>query len=172
MEEPLCNSYLILFRRQHAVSLEMASISSNTEPSRSSEGSITNLSSTTTSPEMSEFPTGQSTCERVVEEQADDNAVDDLDCPVPGWPRVAMLLAKRTDFAAFSRFRDLIIKSLLYYQSELTRLRENPHKQEYRDHRRGVAKMRFHARRADYLISSGKKGESKQWELVVEIRGH
>jgi len=149
----------------------MVSIRSNTEPYRSSEGSITltNLSSAATSPETSEFPSGQSTSEKVTEQDADDPE-DDLDLPVSGLPRVAMLLAKTPDFAAFSRFRDLNIKSLLYYQSELTRLREKLHKQEYRDHRRGVGKMRFHAKRADYLIASGKKGESKQWELMVEIR--
>jgi hypothetical protein len=150
----------------------MVSIRSNTEPCRSSEGSITltNISSTTSSPATSEFPNGQSTSEEVTEQPADDPE-DDLDLPVSGWPRMAMLLAKTPDFAAFSRFRDLNTKSLLYYQSELTRLREKLHKQEYRDHRRGVGKMRFHAKRADYFIASGKKGESKQWALMLEIRG-
>ena len=91
-----------------------------------------------------------------VEEHPDD--------PVEGWPRVALLMAKTPDFAAFSRFRDLNVKSLLYYQAQLTRLRLKLHKQEYKDLRRN--KNNF-ARRADYLMSD--KG-SEQFKLVIEIR--
>lgn len=97
------------------------------------------------------------------------NAEDDLDNPVQGWPQVAMLMAKTPDFASFSRFRDLNIKSLLYYQAELTRLRKKLHEEELEDARRGDAEASKYARRADMLINSEEPNDS-QWELVKQIR--
>jgi hypothetical protein len=99
-----------------------------------------------------------------------ENVEDDLDVPVPGWPNVAMLMAKTPDFASFSRFRDLNIKSLLYYQAELTKLRKKLHEQEWEDYRRGDNKARNYAERADYLINSKKKNCHEQWKLIKEIR--
>jgi len=102
-----------------------------------------------------------------------DDAVDladDLDTPVPGWPRVAKLMAETPDFAAFSRFRDLNIKSLLYYQSELTILRERLHEEEWNDYREGDDEnARQFSKRADRLVSS-KDLYSPQWALVLEMR--
>lgn len=91
----------------------------------------------------------------------------DPDQPVNGWPRVAMLMAETPDFAAFSRFRDLNIKSLLYYQAELTKLRLDLHEQELEDSHRGDDNACQYAKRADILINS--EG-SEQWELVTTIR--
>lgn len=55
------------------------------------------------------------------------------DNTVPGWPQLAVLMAKTPDFAAFPRFRDLNIKSLLYYQVQLEQLRKKLHEQERKD---------------------------------------
>lgn len=44
--------------------------------------------------------------------------------PAEGWLDLARLMTKTPDFAAFSRFHDLHIKNLLYYQVELSVLRE------------------------------------------------
>jgi hypothetical protein len=60
------------------------------------------------------------------QKQWDDNTV-------PGWPQLAVLMTKTPDFAAFPRFRDLNIKSLLYYQVQLEQLRKKLHEQESKD---------------------------------------
>ncbi|KAI9773865.1 MAG: hypothetical protein M1840_006091 [Geoglossum simile] len=91
----------------------------------------------------------------------------DLNNPVEGWPRVALLMAKTPDFAAFSRFRDLNVKSLLYYQAQLTNLRRKLHEMEYEDARGDDEEKREFAGRADFLMSS--EG-SDQLELIKEIR--
>ncbi len=93
----------------------------------------------------------------------------DLDNPIPGWPRVAMLMAKTPDFASFSRFRDLNVKSLLYYQAELTRLRKKLHEEELDDALRGDEEAVKYAQRADKLIKS-EAPNNRQWELVKEMR--
>ena len=92
------------------------------------------------------------------------DAAENLDDPVEGWPRVALLMAKTPDFAAFSRFRDLNIKSLLYYQAQLTRLRRRLHEEEYKDLRGG--KKNF-ARRADFLM---RDEDSEQFKLIMQLR--
>jgi len=93
----------------------------------------------------------------------------DLDNPVEGWPRVALLMAKTPDFAAFSRFRDLNVKSLLYYQAQLFTLRRKLHEQEYDDSRNtdeDEDNSDF-ASRADFLMTA--EG-SEQLKLITEIR--
>ena len=101
---------------------------------------------------------------------ADGDVENDLDRPVPGWPRVAMLMAKTPDFASFSRFRDLNIKSLLYYQAELTKLRAKLHEEEWQDYRRGDEDAREFASRADYLIMSEDEVNHRQWDIMKQIR--
>lgn len=78
-------------------------------------------------------------------------------------------MAKTPDFAAFSRFRDLNVKSLLYYQAQLTDLQLRLHAQEYGDSRNTDEDEDFgqFASRADFLMTS--EG-SKQFELVIQIR--
>lgn len=94
-----------------------------------------------------------------------------LEKPLHGWPKVAQVLAKTPDFQAFPAFTDLNIKSLLYYQVELTQLREKLHEKEYEDYRegenRGIKSASRFARSAHKLIASG---ETKQWALVKQIR--
>jgi hypothetical protein len=80
-------------------------------------------------------------------------------------------MANTPDFAAFDRFRDLNIKNLLYYQTQLNSLGRKLHQQEYADYRNtdgDVADERqLFARRLDVLMEA--KG-SKQLELVTQIR--
>ncbi|OCL11259.1 hypothetical protein AOQ84DRAFT_287605 [Glonium stellatum] len=78
-------------------------------------------------------------------------------------------MSKAPDFAAFSRFRDLNIKSLLYYQAQLTTLRKKLHRQEYKDSsNRSDVDADQYAERADILMSSE---ESAQFELITKMRG-
>ena len=143
-----------------------ASPRNSTEKSRRSQSSatLTNPSSKTTTPITAGFP--------VQPTASDEDSEDDLDNPVPGWPKVALRMANTPDFAAFSRFRDLNIKSLLYYQAELTRLRARLHRAEVRDYQNGSDEAREYANRADYLIDSEKLDakSKKQWELVKRMR--
>lgn len=95
---------------------------------------------------------------------------DNLELPVPGWPRLAQLMATTPDFAAFSRFRDLNVKSLLYYQVELTELRKSLDKLERSNCYNGDSEVREYANRADYLIDSRHDKHHAQWDLVVRMR--
>ncbi|TVY68720.1 hypothetical protein LSUE1_G007147 [Lachnellula suecica] len=78
-------------------------------------------------------------------------------------------MANTPDFAAFSRFRDLNVKSLLYYQAQLTDLRLRLHEQEYEDARNtnGEEDNGRFASRADFLMTA--EG-SEQLRLMGEIR--
>lgn len=87
--------------------------------------------------------------------------------PVAGWPQLTTMMAKTPEFAAFSRFRELNIKSLLYYQSQLTHLERDLRRAEYRDSRRTRGERSKFAQRIDYLM--GYK-TSKQYRLITEIR--
>lgn len=57
----------------------------------------------------------------------------DVNIPVLGWPTLANVIAQKSDLEAFPTFRDLNIKSLLYYQAELVHLRKKLHKAEWAD---------------------------------------
>jgi hypothetical protein len=94
---------------------------------------------------------------------------DDLRQPVPGWPKVAMQMADTPDFAAFSRFRALNIKSLLYYQTEITLLEKRLHKKEWKDNRSGVGKAPRYAKHADLLVDA-LDGDVPQWKLMKKLR--
>lgn len=98
-----------------------------------------------------------------------------LDKPVQGWPRLAVYMSKTPYTVAFSRFGDLNVKNLLYYQAQLTRLRFELYEMEHRDFN-GDGEYdntddrddaRAFASRADILMMSP---ESKQFKLVMEIR--
>lgn len=93
--------------------------------------------------------------------------------PVDGWPKVAAYMAKTPDFASFGRFRELNIKSLIYYQAELWRLRDDLHNAEWRDRVTGTGGPEKYAKRACSLIKSPKSSPGKlkgQWEIIQEIR--
>lgn len=98
----------------------------------------------------------------------DENDVTkDLTNPVEGWPRVALLMAKTPDFAAFSRFSDLNIKSLLYYQAQLINLKKKLHELEYEDKRSQDKFKEQFASRADFLVTSE---DSEQFQLIKKMR--
>lgn len=62
------------------------------------------------------------------DDSSNDDESDTLpDGPIQGLPQLALLMARNHEFAAFSRFRDLNIKSLLYYQAELEILGKKLH---------------------------------------------
>ncbi|RDW74191.1 hypothetical protein BP5796_07633 [Coleophoma crateriformis] len=62
------------------------------------------------------------------------SARDNFKIKVPGWPQVAEYISEEPCFEAFEAFKDLHIKSLLYYQAELWVLRDNLHELEWDDH--------------------------------------
>jgi len=87
---------------------------------------------------------------------------------LPGWPQLAEVMAKTPDFAAFPRFRDLHIKSLLYYQVELTKLRNKLRDQEYEDNGTAGDAGDF-AERADFLVDEDNQ-DSAQFTIIKDIR--
>src|SRR6266496_2111991 len=89
----------------------------------------TSLSGTT---DVSESPKS-SGCPHCIDFDTDPK--DDLSRPLHGWPELAKTIEKYPDFEAFPTFRDLNIKSLLYYQCQLSQLREELHEIEWMDHR-------------------------------------
>ena len=151
---------------------------SSVKSSRSSgeSNTICNPNSAITTPNSLEFP-NQEPCVNTNSIQNDgveeNDPEDDLEQPVPGWPKVALLMAQTPDFASFSRFRDLNVKSLLYYQAELTSIRKSLHKQEWKDYRLGGEDKKHHySRRADFLANSKESGgkPSEQWAKVLKMR--
>jgi len=93
--------------------------------------------------------------------------------PVHGWPELAKLISHHPGFEAFQAFRDLNVKSLLYYQAELADLRKDLHKVEWEDHRRGVDRAEGLCRRVDWLLLSEfdkNKQAQEQMRLMRRIR--
>jgi hypothetical protein len=107
-----------------------------------------------------------------------DNILDpeeDLNCPLQGYPELAKQIADYPDFEAFQSFKDLSIKSLLYYQAELDELRKDLHKLEWRDFRTGqFDDAKEYCVRADYVVQAQnlENGEraKRQYALVTRIR--
>jgi hypothetical protein len=85
---------------------------------------------------------------------------------VEGWPQLAQLMADTPDFAAFPRFRDLNVKSLLYYQVELESLRKKLHKLEHAD--KAHAQRKKYALYADTLVNE--TNASEQLQTMRKIR--
>jgi hypothetical protein len=63
------------------------------------------------------------------------DATKGLKQPCHGWPQLATVIADNAGFESFQTFRDLNIKSLLYYQAELVQLRKELHNLEWEDYR-------------------------------------
>ncbi|TGO18461.1 hypothetical protein BPAE_0382g00060 [Botrytis paeoniae] len=103
---------------------------------------------------------------------------EDLDKPLPGWPLVSKLIAQYPDLEAFKAFRDLNIKSLLYYQAELENLRKKLHQAEYDEHRQGeqedIKRASMMAMNLDYYLFHARmddsKCKSKQVKIMKQIR--
>jgi hypothetical protein len=132
---------------------------------------ISNPNSNTSTPATSGLPS-KAECD-LHEAQETDDYDGYPDEPVKGWPQVAKLMAETPDFACFPRFPDLNIKSLLYYQVELTCLRKELHQIEWDDRRNGEGDVREYATRADYLIDPfdlDDESNKKQWKLIRRIR--
>ena len=156
----------------------MTSSRSSVRSSRSSDGSktLSNPNSNNSTPNAPNFPKQESSVNEDDFQCPEDisNLENDLDQPVPGWPKLALLMAQTPDFASFARFRDLNIKSLLYYQAELRSLKIELHKLEWRDYRlSGKKDERHHYRqRADFLAESQDESGNPgpQWALVLRMR--
>jgi hypothetical protein len=81
-------------------------------------------------------------------------AIEDVTGTVPGWPALARTIANKPAFVAFPSFNDLNVKSLLYYQAELIKLRKELHETEYQDYFHGDASQIHFAEDLDWLFDS------------------
>ncbi|KAH8598741.1 hypothetical protein B0O99DRAFT_566099 [Bisporella sp. PMI_857] len=102
---------------------------------------------------------------------------EDLNQPLPGWPNLARIITDNPGLEAFQSFRDLNIKSLLYYQAELHQLRAKLHNQEWTDlegHRKFTdCEEEFLNESVEHLLESKYKQDRlarKQFDLITEIR--
>lgn len=94
-----------------------------------------------------------------------------LDEPCHGYPELAYLIVKHPGFESFQVFRDLQIKSLLYYQAQLAELRERLHKVEWDDHRSGTGKAETWCADITTLMEPEEGEDTEQIDLIKEIRG-
>ncbi|KAH6615385.1 heterokaryon incompatibility protein-domain-containing protein [Boeremia exigua] len=78
----------------------------------------------------------------------------------PGWPRLAEVMSKVPEFAAFPRFRELNMKNLLYYQVELELLHHQIEMQELDES--------LNIERYDTIV---KKGNSAYHDSLIKLRG-
>jgi Family of unknown function (DUF6594) len=106
-----------------------------------------------------------------------DNELDadkDPRFPVPGYPRLTKLIVDYPGFEAFQSFRDLNIKSLLYYQAELAELRLRLHELEYRDYREKPFPGAGKCFRTFEKISEGRTSDNEnarmQYDKIKRIR--
>jgi hypothetical protein len=168
----------------HPVSVEEVSAESNSPPSAGEpkeQGSPGGHLEPENEPDLESLWYTDSTADKEYFKlrEADDSIEKVLKSPsVAGWPQVASYLAKKPYYASFSRFGELNVKSLLYYQTQLGRLQKELHLLEHDDlHGYGYGDsseeqidkevaMQF-ASRSDFLMC-GK--DSKQRKLILEIR--
>ncbi|OCK99373.1 uncharacterized protein K441DRAFT_539637 [Cenococcum geophilum 1.58] len=134
----------------------------------SAEATAVNPNSSQNTPKVPDFPELSDAVSGAGSSSSSDEDDDVSEAPFPedpiqGWPQLALLMAKTPDFATFSRFRDLNVKSLLYYQAQLTVLRKKLHDLEYAD----AGKGKNWAERADKLVEST---ESDQFLLIKDMR--
>jgi hypothetical protein len=108
-------------------------------------------------------------------DQEQENEIDDPNPNIGGWPALAARMAATPEFASFSRFRELNIKSLLYYQAELEELQKKLHEIELKDFRQGDHWTGTYYMSANRLVTSDWEPDEpeenkKQWKLVKRIR--
>ncbi|KAK4187142.1 putative isoleucyl-tRNA synthetase [Podospora australis] len=86
---------------------------------------------------------------------------------VEGWPLLAKLMAKKSDFEAFDRFEELNVKNLLYFQVELAKIQRKLETRERadRDSLPDSERSRF-CTEANKLVGS----DSSQWKAVLDMR--
>ncbi|EPE30330.1 hypothetical protein GLAREA_13053 [Glarea lozoyensis ATCC 20868] len=95
--------------------------------------------------------------------------------PLPGWPMVAKVIVDHPGLEAFEPFRDLNVKSLLYYQAELDMLRKQLRKMELKDNQNPPVSnggpLDCAASVADLLDTKClPEGSRAQLDLITEIR--
>jgi hypothetical protein len=97
---------------------------------------------------------------------------DTQEDPLPGWPIVTKVIVDHPGLEAFPSFRDLNIKSLLYYQAELDHLRTKLQKREWKDHGSPPGdNLDLAARVDDLLFCKDLSGDARaQIDLITEIR--
>jgi hypothetical protein len=105
----------------------------------------------------------------------DTDPKENLNRPLHGWPELAKTIEQYPDFEAFPTFRDLNIKSLLYYQCQLSKMRAELHELEWEDHRDSQCpEARDFNSRADFLITSANYSKDdvsrEQIDLIERIR--
>lgn len=89
--------------------------------------------------------------------------------PCHGWPQLVDVMVEHPCFQCFPAFKDLNIKSLLYYQAELDQFRENLHELEWEDHHN--VDIRLCSDVEILLKSEHEAGDScKQINMVREMR--
>jgi len=103
------------------------------------------------------------------------NVEDDLTRPVYGYPKLVKLIIDHPGFEAFQSFKDLNIKSLLYYQDELQKLRRELHKVEWTDYQNEPFEdAAQYCLRPDMILQGGTDAESedarRQYDLIKKIR--
>jgi hypothetical protein len=90
-----------------------------------------------------------------------------------GWPKLAQELAQTPSFEAFPRFRELNVKSLLYYQVELSALEQKLQKIELDDHNHTGRRNRYAASAQQMLFPAESTTDPKateQRQVLQEIR--
>jgi hypothetical protein len=104
-----------------------------------------------------------------------DDAAENVQITVPGWPTLATLMADKPDLQAFSSFADLNVKSLLYYQAELIHLRKQLHKAEWNDHRQSdrndpAANYAEDLESLFMMVADPDEKTPEQWTIMCKIR--
>jgi len=100
-----------------------------------------------------------------------DDASKDLSKPCHGWPQLVHDMVENPGFESFQSFRDLNIKSLLYYQAELDQLRKDLHALEWKDHRNGGQSAVFCENIRSLLLTKRRPEEcQEQLSKVKEMR--
>jgi hypothetical protein len=93
-----------------------------------------------------------------------------------GWPGLAQMMAQIPESACFSRFRELNLKNLLYYQAEIAELEAELRRVENADARKSGPEGEYATDPSKMLISAStdrrnaSPEEQRQGELVLKIR--
>ncbi|TVY85405.1 hypothetical protein LSUE1_G000036 [Lachnellula suecica] len=91
--------------------------------------------------------------------------------PLPGWPQVTKTIVDNPGLEAFPLYRNLNIKSLLYYQAELDRLQSELHDQEWTDRsNRDLEDLNFPADVSSLFDKNLRGDERAQMNLIEEMR--
>jgi hypothetical protein len=111
-------------------------------------------------------PIWPTVCNQPVEWTNEKDPINDLNHPCHGWPDLAKLMSENPGLEAFQSFKDLHIKSLLYYQAQLDGMRKDLHLHEWADHRLSTfpnaAKL---SSRADTLLLCEGKTEEQRAQI-------